>query len=278
MEEVKNNWCLIPNYIWKHPELSLVEKCLLGRIIALSTETRFCYAGNSYLAEELGKSAGTISNIISSLVERGFLNRDVIRNSKSEVEQRRLWIDEQKIRSIFCEIEVSKNEVSFLEKMDTPIHENVDTLSMKSWIPIHEIVEDRIDIRRDIRKDIYKQTKKAHNTEETQEHIEILNHYASLFSPHRPVKDKTWYKNATHWLKTYSLEEIKEAISNWYKYPHWSKEGSSKNGLSFLFRLKNKNGEANYIEEMLQLGGGSQVPDKKKLASLKFEEMWKDVI
>ena len=124
-----------------------------------------------------------------------------------------------------------------------------------------------------------KKTKKnTLNAEETQEHIEILNHYASLFSPHRPVKDKTWHKNATHWLKTYSLEEIKEAITNWYKYPHWSKEGSSKNGLAFLFRIKNKNGEANYIEEMLQLGGGVQVPDKKKLASLKFEEMWKDVI
>ena len=270
MEEVKNNWCVIPNYIWKHPELSLVEKCLLGRIVALSTEKGYCYAGNSYLAEELGKTTGSISNIISKLVDKGFLIRDVTRNKKKEIEQRRLKISEIGIRAVYQE------EVA--NPVDTPIHEKMDTLSIKKWIGIPKKMEERIEYRIDNRTDINKREKKTHNAEETQEHIEILQHYASLFSPHRPVKDKTWYKNATHWLKTYSLEEIKEAISNWYKYPHWSKEGSSKNGLSFLFRLKNKNGEANYIEEMLQLGGGSQVPDKKKLASLKFEEMWKDVI
>ena len=203
MEEVKNNWCVIPNYIWKHPDLSLVEKCLLGRIVALSTEKGYCYAGNSYLAEELGKTTGSISNIISKLVDKGFLIRDVTRNKKKEIEQRRLKINEIGIRAVYQE------EVA--NPVDTPIHEKMDTLSIKKWIGIPKKMEERIDITIDKRIDIYKQSTKTKVTLELEEFVSTYNAtYQRNISV--PSGDKGWVKNFKKWREDYSLEQIKEAV------------------------------------------------------------------
>jgi biotin operon repressor len=203
MEEVKNNWCVIPNYIWKHPDLTLVEKCLLGRIVALSTEKGYCYAGNSYLAEELDKSAKTISHIISSLVDRGFLIRDVSRNKKNEIEQRRVRINEIGIRAVF------QQEVA--NPLDTPIPENGNTLYPKMGIPIPENGKERIDITIDKRIDIYKQEKKTKVTLELEEFVSTYNAtYKRNIGV--PSGDKGWVKNFKKWREDYSLEQIKEAV------------------------------------------------------------------
>lgn len=102
-----------------------------------------------------------------------------------------------------------------------------------------------------------------------EEHRQILDHYNVLFRPKRPSKDISWIKNANYWLNIYSVDEIKLAISNWYKYPHWSKDSSNKNKceLAFLFRTKNKAGECNYIEEMLSMDLKT-----KSLAEIRFDE------
>lgn len=104
-------------------------------------------------------------------------------------------------------------------------------------------------------------------------HREILAHYNSLFRPVRPSKDVSWVKNANYWLGIYSLDDIKLAITNWYKYPHWSRNGKSKCELSFLFRTKNKNGECNYIEEMLSMD-----LKVKSIAEIKFDEEFENAI
>ena len=104
-------------------------------------------------------------------------------------------------------------------------------------------------------------------------HKEILAHYNSLFRPMRPSKDVSWVKNANYWLGIYSLDDIKLAITNWYKYPHWSRNGKSKCELSFLFRTKNKNGECNYIEEMLSMD-----LKVKSIAEIKFDEEFENAI
>jgi hypothetical protein len=119
--------------------------------------------------------------------------------------------------------------------------------------------------------------KKKINSEETEEHLEILHHYNMLFRPNNPSKDTSWYSNASYWLKTYSLQEIKLAITNWSKYDHWSKKDNATNGLVWLFRTRNKNGQANYIDELLALGGNKNLSYEQKVTNI-FNELHKDAI
>jgi hypothetical protein len=84
---------------------------------------------------------------------------------------------------------------------------------------------------------------------------EILDLYNSLFRSKRPSIDTSWVDNFNHWLGTYNVDVIKEAIINWEKYPHWSKDGNSKNGLPWLFRTRDRSGNpVNYIDQLLALG------------------------
>jgi hypothetical protein len=100
-----------------------------------------------------------------------------------------------------------------------------------------------------------KSEKKQKDIKNKAVHKEILDCYNFHFKKNaRPSKDLSWTKNADEWLKIYSLEEIKLAIENWYKYPHWSKNDGEIPPLSLMFRTRNKNGEANYIDQLLALG------------------------
>lgn len=270
MKDIKNNWCLIPPSIWKHSRLSITEKCLLGRINSLSGEKGYCYAGNNYLAEELGfKTPKALSNAISKLVAKGFLIREVTRTRGKEIEERRLKISWVGIESSY------QGKVDIVE--DTPLHQIMDTSPLNDVYPIHLKVEEREDVREDNRIDINtpKVRKKVHN--EKQEHLEILHHYNMLFRPDRPSKDKKWYANADEWLKDYSVEDIKDAISNWHNYPHWSKNDGKTPPLALLFRTRNKNGEANYIDELLGLGETKKRSTKSK-EDLEFEKMWEEAL
>ena len=128
------NWCLIPPAIWEHDKLNLTEKCLLGRIYSLSQKGGKCFASNNYFAKELGRSSGSVSNLVSSLVERNFLIRSLIRNENKQIEDRLLEVNMPFILS---------------------------SLSIKKWIPypqkngypIHKNMEGREEIRIDIRRE-----------------------------------------------------------------------------------------------------------------------------
>jgi Mn-dependent DtxR family transcriptional regulator len=111
MEETKTSWCLIPPEIWEDKNLTLNEKCLLGRINALKTEKGYCYAGNGYLAEQLGKSTDRISKTISKLVKEGYVGREVSRDSNNQITERRLYL-------------WLKTTIPMVENNYTPIGEN----------------------------------------------------------------------------------------------------------------------------------------------------------
>ena len=90
---------------------------------------------------------------------------------------------------------------------------------------------------------------------------EVLDLYNSLFRNKRPSIDTSWVDNFNEWLEKYDVDVIKEAIVNWHKYPHWSKDGNSKNGLPWLFRTRDRAGNpVNYIDQLLALG---DTPAKK---------------
>lgn len=63
--------CVIPPGVWQDHELSVAERALAGRIHALSAKHGYCWAKNSYLADDLGVSKRTIRNYLSTLETRG---------------------------------------------------------------------------------------------------------------------------------------------------------------------------------------------------------------
>jgi len=63
--------CVIPPAVWSDDELSPAEKVLAGRIHALAAKEGYCWAGNSYLSEDVGVSERSIRKYLSALEERG---------------------------------------------------------------------------------------------------------------------------------------------------------------------------------------------------------------
>ena len=90
--EPKTSWCLIPPTVWENTHLSLTEKCLLGRIIALQDSKGYCFASNRYLATQLGKTPDWISHIITKLLNAGYLSREVTRGNNKQIVDRRIYL------------------------------------------------------------------------------------------------------------------------------------------------------------------------------------------
>lgn len=84
-------WCLIPPEIVSRNDLTPNEKLIIGRINGLCSLKGYCFASNSWLSRQFGLSPGTISNIVSSLVKKNFLRREVVRNNEGRIIQRRLY-------------------------------------------------------------------------------------------------------------------------------------------------------------------------------------------
>lgn len=74
----------------------------------------------------------------------------------------------------------------------------------------------------------------------------ILNGYNKVFKKNFK-STSVWYKNYVYWRKTYSDKEIATAIIKASQHPWWK----DKLTLEKLFRTRNKNGECDYIGELL---------------------------
>lgn len=84
-------YCIIPPHILADEELSANEKIIYGRVQGLTKEKGYCFASNTWLAEHVGLSKGTVSNIISKLSDKGYLRRETIRDKNKRIIERRLY-------------------------------------------------------------------------------------------------------------------------------------------------------------------------------------------
>lgn len=132
-------WCLIPPEIVSRRDLTSNEKLIIGRVIGLSTKSGYCYASNKWLGKQFGLSGGSTSNIISALVKKQLLKREVIRNDKKQIIQRKLY-----------------------------------PLAIQRWIPINSRIEERgRDISNRVNNDngFSLQKSKVKNTDTIQNHL-----------------------------------------------------------------------------------------------------------
>lgn len=91
MKENPNNYGIIPAKVRYSTAITDFEKILFVELTALADESGFAYATNKYLAERFHKSENSVSRSISNLVQEGFIHREVVRNEKKEIIQRKLY-------------------------------------------------------------------------------------------------------------------------------------------------------------------------------------------
>jgi len=82
---------LIPDFVLAREDLTHGEMIIYGIILGLSSEKSYCFASNDYLSTYVGRSSSRVSAIISSLVDKGLVNRELIRKENNEVIERRLF-------------------------------------------------------------------------------------------------------------------------------------------------------------------------------------------
>ena len=101
--DFKGVW--IPRDIWLSKELTLREKVLLVEIDSLH-KNGSCFGTNKYFAEFFGLSRARISEVISSLIAKGFLQAEYTKAGRRTL-------------------------ITHMEKSDTPLQENLKPPSRK---------------------------------------------------------------------------------------------------------------------------------------------------
>ena len=87
MEERQFKGIWIPSEIWLTEELSLQEKVVLVEIDSLEDEEKGCYASNKYFATFFKLSPGRISQILSNLVDKDYIDIKYITEGKEIIER-----------------------------------------------------------------------------------------------------------------------------------------------------------------------------------------------
>ena len=85
-------WALIPASVRYDKELPPNAKLLYGEVTARSDKLGYCYAQNSYFSDLFGLSERSVTRLLSTLVDRGYLRVDVVRDTATqEVLERRIY-------------------------------------------------------------------------------------------------------------------------------------------------------------------------------------------
>ena len=115
----KKNWNLkVPSVILFDKKINSTQKILLSLIHSLSNETGYCYASNKYLCEALNMNKIAVSNLISVLIKKNYIERYIERNDKKQIVS----------RAIKLKIEIPINKymnTSINKNVNQPINQNV---------------------------------------------------------------------------------------------------------------------------------------------------------
>jgi hypothetical protein len=77
-EKEPSFYAVIPATVRYDDRLTPNAKLLYGEITALCSQKGYCWAKNKYFADLYGKSHGTISTWVSSLVNAGYVSRQIV--------------------------------------------------------------------------------------------------------------------------------------------------------------------------------------------------------
>lgn len=93
MAEQKAYYAIIPANVRYDPDLPPNAKLLYGEITALCNEKGFCWASNRYFAELYGVSQKSVSNWISALSEKNYIQSSLVyKEGSKEIDKRYITI------------------------------------------------------------------------------------------------------------------------------------------------------------------------------------------
>lgn len=87
-------YAVIPATVRYDADLPASAKLLYGEIAALANRNGYCWTQNAYFTELYGVSDRSVSRWIETLIKKGYISREVIRNAKQEVTERRLYVND----------------------------------------------------------------------------------------------------------------------------------------------------------------------------------------
>ena len=83
---------LLPPRVRYDADLPATAKLLYGEITAMTDVTGFCWASNRYLGELTGVGSDRAARLVALLIEKGYLEAEVIRDEKNTVTERRIYV------------------------------------------------------------------------------------------------------------------------------------------------------------------------------------------
>lgn len=170
-------------------ELSDSGKILLSKIIILSKNEGYCYALNSYLAEELGRTNQQISRGCKSLDKKGYINRKIIRNKNGQVEQRQIYLTE-KTNLLLINFDNKQNDYTPPIKPDKNPLINNDEYSINKNIDKNN--------KRDKKGYLFKIFCKSHPVEKNTK--KMIDYYLSAYEDYQSKKYPT--QTEEEWVST----------------------------------------------------------------------------
>lgn len=192
-------YAIIPADVRYDEELPANAKLLYGEITALCNEKGYCWAGNSYFAELYKVTNRTVSSWIQILEEKGYIEREVIRNKETKQVEKRL-------------IRLANEKKS---------HEGIEENFLPSGKNIHEGIEENF------RKNNTSFNNTNNNTLEIPI-VEIINYLNNVANKNfRSTTKKTQQLIKARWNEGFRFEDFKTVINNkvkdWKHDPHMNK-------------------------------------------------------
>ncbi len=137
-------FAVLPPWVRYDPKLRPNAKLLYAEITAGCDVTGYCWATNAHFSDVFGIALRTVSDLISTLADGGYLRLDIIRDPKNnEITERRIfinpnppqwWLEQQKIE---VEPEAEDSDTPIAENGHTPIAKNSYTpIAKNSYTPI----------------------------------------------------------------------------------------------------------------------------------------------
>ena len=90
-KEKPGYWAVLPASVRYDEALSANAKLLYAELSALAQIDGYCWASNQHLADLFGVDKKTVSRLISTLAERGYIRVDVERNDAGQVVKRKVY-------------------------------------------------------------------------------------------------------------------------------------------------------------------------------------------
>ena len=139
MEDTRPGYyAVIPADVRYDDSIPANAKLLYGEISALIGADGYCYAGNTYFAENYQMSVENIARLISKLEKAGHIKRIVIKDSAGQIVQRRLYL-----RATIPNLKEPENDVNTnLEKSQGGIDKKINTPLQKNQEGIDKKIKD----------------------------------------------------------------------------------------------------------------------------------------